>query len=267
MKDMKNCKREEKWVTLTHLKFKGNASIHALYFKPNWMGQSWHKKLMTFSHSWGIERWKSWGRGGPSPTGNRPWPAPWHEQWAAGVAVCLQDQEEVLQGVQEEAHGPDQKLWKKKKEAPTNETRCGRDPPQENGHRPRDDWHHCWCSQRQGLHTGWGQVWDDRTLLRRVLQLLQTTKKDKPHVTIKVPCLFKPEYPLDSASSSLSYDNSPQTLHLLFKFQFLFKSVEIILAAQCWKRGETNDNVIRLMKCANFVEIMKFKKCNFLCLM
>ena len=88
-------------------------------------------------------------------------------------------------------------------------------------------------------------------------------KKDKPHVTIKVPCLFKPEYPLDSTSSSLSYDNSPQTLHLLFKFQFLFKSVEIILAAQCWKRGETNDNVICLMKCANFVEIMNFKKCNF----
>ena len=45
------------------------------------------------------------------------------------------------------------------------------------------------------------------------------------------------------------------------------QSVEIILAAQCWKRGETNDNVIRLMKCANFVEIMNFKKCNFLCLM
>ena len=61
--------------------------------------------------------------------------------------------------------------------------------------------------------------------------------------------------------------NSPQTLHLLLKFQFLFKSVEIILAAQCWKRGETNDNVICLMKCANFVEIMNFKKCNFLCLM
>ena len=180
MKDMKSFKREEKWVTLTHLKFKGNASIHALYFKPNWMGQSWHKKLMIFPHSWGLERWKSWKRGGPSPTGNRPWPAPWHEQWAAGVAVCLQDQEEVLQGVQEEAHGPDQKLWKKKKEAPTNETRCGRDPPQENGHRPRDDWHHCWCSQRQGLHTGWGQVRDDWTLLRRVLHLLQTTKRTTP---------------------------------------------------------------------------------------
>ena len=173
---------------------------------------------------------------------------------------------EVLQGAQEEAHGPDQKLWKKKKRAPTNETRCGRDPPQENGHRPRDDWHHCWCSQRQGLHTGWGQAWNDRTLLKRVLHLLQTTKKDKPHVTIKAPCLFKPEYPLDSNSSSLSYDNSPQTLHLLFKFQFLFKSVEIILAAQCWKRGETNDNVICLMKCANFVETMNFKNV-ILCLM
>ena len=49
MKDMKKSKREEKWVTLTHLKSKGNASIHALYFKPNWMGQSWHKKLMTSS--------------------------------------------------------------------------------------------------------------------------------------------------------------------------------------------------------------------------
>ena len=228
MKDMKNCKREEKWVTLTHLKFKGNASIHALYFKPNWMGQSWHKKLMTFSHSWGLERWKSWRRGGPSPTGDRPWPAPWHEQRAAGGAVCLQDQEEVLQGAQEEAHGPDQKLRKKKKkEAPANETQCGRDPPQENGHRPRDDWHHCWRSQRQGLHTGWGQVWDDWTLLRRVLHLLQTTKKDKPHVTIKVPCLFKPECPLDSASSSLSYDNSPQTLHLLLKFQFLVSQLKL----------------------------------------
>ena len=41
------------------------------------------------------------------------------------------------------------------------------------------------------------------------------------------------------------------------------QSVEIILAAQCWKRGETNDNVIRLMKCANFVEIVNFEKCNF----
>ena len=57
--------------------------------------------------------------------------------------------------------------------------------------------------------------------------------------------------------------NSPQTLHLLFKFQFLFKSVEIILAAQCWKRGETNDNVIRLMKCENFVEIVNFKNVIF----
>ena len=137
---MKNCKREEKWVTLTHLKSKGNASIHALYFKPNWMGQSWHKKLMTFPHSWGLERWKSWRRGGPSPTGDRPWPAPWHEQRAAGGAVCLQDQEEVLQGAQEVCSSGLEydlsslsvpifrkpmalikKLRKKKKEAPANE--------------------------------------------------------------------------------------------------------------------------------------------------
>ena len=41
------------------------------------------------------------------------------------------------------------------------------------------------------------------------------------------------------------------------------QSVEIILAAQCWKMGETNDNVIRLMKCANFVEIVNFKNVIF----
>ena len=229
MKDMKNCKREEKWVTLTHLKSKGNASIHALYFKPNWMGQSWHKKLMTFSHSWGLERWKSWRRGGPSPTGDRPWPAPcssltWTTSswWSCLSAGSGGSSPEDSRGT----HIPDQKLRKKKKEAPANETRCGRDPPQENGHRPRDDWHHCWLSQRQSLHTGWGQVWDDWTLLR-ILHLLQTTKKDKPHVTIKAPCLFKPEYPLDSASSSPSYDNSPQTLHLLLKFQFLVSQLKL----------------------------------------
>ena len=41
------------------------------------------------------------------------------------------------------------------------------------------------------------------------------------------------------------------------------QSVEIILAAQCWKMGETNDNVIRLMKCENFVEIVNFKNVIF----
>ena len=51
--------------------------------------------------------------------------------------------------------------------------------------------------------------------------------KDKPHMTIKAPCLFKPEYPLDSNSSSLSYDNSPQTLHLLLKFQFLVSQLKL----------------------------------------
>ena len=55
----------------------------------------------------------------------------------------------------------------------------------------------------------------------------QQKKKDKPHVTIKAPCLFKPEYPLDSTSSSLSYDNSPQTLHLLLKFQFLVSQLKL----------------------------------------
>merc|ERR1711963_862912 len=40
--------------------------------------------------------------------GCRPRSAPRHEQRAADGVVCLQDQEEVLQGTQEEAHGPDQ---------------------------------------------------------------------------------------------------------------------------------------------------------------
>ena len=169
---------------------------------------------LTSSLTWTTSSWwncLSAGSGGSSPGGSRGSPWPWSK------------------AVEEEERGSHQwnPMWSRS--------------TSRNGHRPRDDWHHCWCSQRQGLHTGWGQVWDDWTLLRRVLHLLQTTKKDKPHVTIKAPCLFKPEYPLDSNSSSLSYDNSPQTLHLLLKFQFLFKSVEIILAAQCWKRGETND--------------------------
>merc|ERR1712032_1801194 len=61
------------------------------------------------------------------------------------------------------------KLRKKKKEARQREARCGQDPPQEHGHRPRDDRLHCWSLQWQGLHTGWGEARDDWTLLGRVL--------------------------------------------------------------------------------------------------
>ena len=122
--------------------------------------------------------------------GCRPRPAPRHEQRAADGVVCLQDQEEVLQGTQEVCSSGLEydlssltisifrkpmalikKLRKKKKEAPANEKPDVVKTHLRNmvikleqhdrlilmlisGHCPRDDWIHCWSLQRQGLHTG-----------------------------------------------------------------------------------------------------------------
>merc|ERR1719341_2822646 len=62
----------------------------------------------------------------PPSTGCRPRSAPRHEQRAADGVVCLQDQEEVLQGTQEEANGPDQEAEEEEEGGSRQrEARCG----------------------------------------------------------------------------------------------------------------------------------------------
>ena len=98
---------------------------------------------------------------------------------------------------------------------------------------------------------------------QRLCQRGQTSCDSQSSLPLKAPCLHLLECPFDSASSSPSPDNPPTNFPPVTQISIPFQSVEIILAAQCWKMGETNDNVIRLMKCENFVEIVNFKNVIF----
>ena len=93
---------------------------------------------------------------------------------------------------------------------------------------------------------------------QRLCQRGQTSCDSQSSLPLQAPCLHLLECPFDSASSSPSSDNFPTNFPPVTQISIPFQSVEIILAAQCWKMGETNDNVIRLMKCENFVEIVNF---------
>merc|ERR1711894_655948 len=67
------------------------------------------------------------------------------------------------------------KKLRKKKEGRSRqrEARHCEDSPEEHGGGPRDDRLHCWCLQRESLHSGGDQARDDWTLPGRVLHLLQ----------------------------------------------------------------------------------------------
>ena len=62
---------------------------------------------------------------------------------------------------------------------------------------------------------------------QRLCQRGHTPCDYQSSMPLQAPCLHLLECPLDSASSSPSYDNPTQTLHLLLKFQFLVSQLKL----------------------------------------
>ena len=62
---------------------------------------------------------------------------------------------------------------------------------------------------------------------QRLCQKGQTPCDYQSSMPLQALCLHLLECPLDSASSSPSYDNPTQTLHLLLKFQFLVSQLKL----------------------------------------